>query len=248
MRLPEGIFTLALYGFIVFAAILQALWFTGLAPGEDLLAWSNYGQLAAALFCAALSAYLFVRRREGVYVISAFAFGGWFLSNTFWYLNVVLIDRSLAYPSVGDAGFLGFMLLAIAAIGLANVKKEPRVKVIVPIYALFLLPGIAGLWLSPTFTSVVTLAYYLCFAATMAAVVQHYDAKDRLFFAGVLLYCFTMLIYVSREVYFADSIVFTLVGQLAIVSFCVMQLGLLNRAGCRLQPGLLRRSGPGRDD
>ncbi len=140
-----------------------------------------------------------------------------------------LIDRSLVYPSISDAGFLGFMLLMIAAISLTYGKKAlPKETALV--YAAFLLPGIAGLWLSPAFTSVVTLAYYLCIAATLAAVVEHYSARDRLFFGGILLYCLAVLMYVIREVYFPGNLLFTLVGQLIIVSFCVTQFGLLRRA------------------
>lgn len=225
-----------LCGLILSAVAIQAIWLSGLARGDDLLAWSNYGQLASALLCVVLSAYLFVGKGERIYVFAGFAFAGWFLSNTFWYLYVQLIDRSLVYPSISDAGFLGFMLLLIAAISLTYEKRLVRKETLL-VYAAFLLPGIAGLWLSPTFASVVTLTYYLCFAVTVAAVVEHYSARDWLFFGGILLYCLAMLMYVSREVYFSRNLLFTMVGQLIIVAFCVTQLGLLRRAGHgRLQP------------
>lgn len=222
--------TVLLYGLILLAVAIQAMWFLGLARSDDLLAWSNYGQLASALLCVVLSTYLFARNGERIYVVAGFAFGGWFLSNTFWFLDAFLIGRSLVYPGVSDAGFLGFMLLAAAAIRLAY-PKTPRPQAAVLIYAALLLPGIAGLAAAFTSGAIVALAYYLCFALVISTIWQYYDSRDALIFAGALLYCATMLLYILRELYFPGHIAFTLVGQLAIISFCVLQLGLLRRVG-----------------
>lgn len=216
------------YGLILFAIAIQAIWFLDGFEVGDLPAWSNYGQMVASLFAAGVACYLYFSRGDRLYMITAFACAGWFMSNTFWYLYTILIDRNLVYPSTGDVGFLGFMLLMTAAIGLTY-RVQDRPKGAAAAY-LIVLPGLAGLWLDPRLRGVVSLAYYACVAATVSSVVQRYDGRDRLVFIGVLLYCGTMLMYILRETFFPDNLVFTLVGQLVIVSFSVLGLGLLGRA------------------
>lgn len=228
-RFFELISVVFLCGLILFAILIQVIWLLEGAGVGNLSAWINYGQLAASLFVALVACYLYFSKGDRLYTIAAFACAGWFMSNTFWYLYTLLIDRNLVYPCIGDAGFLGFMLLMTAAIGLTY-RAQARPKSAVAAYVI-VLPGLLWLWLDPGSAGAVSLAYFLCVAVTASSAVQHYGDRDRLVFASVLLYCATMLTYTLRETYFSGDLAFTLVGQLAIVSFSVLGLGLLGRAG-----------------
>ena len=71
------------------------------------------------------------------------------------------------------------------------------------------------------------LIYCLFSSLLLLAVIRYYNKEYRLFFVGAAFYCATMLTYILRETYFPGDPVFTIVGQLVMVTFCLIPLGLL---------------------
>lgn len=222
---------LFLIAFIVMAIVIQGLWSPGIFASNDLLNWSNYLQIFVAFVCSIMSVYLYFKEsQKRIYLLSGFAFAGWFLSNIYWYLHIQLLGRGLLYPCISDAGFLGFFLFMAAGIQLTFSKKKVNKFVLPALYAILLIvPAILAIS-RPGMGSVVTMIYFLSSAVLLSTIVAYYDKNNMALTSGAVLYCVTMILYALRESYFVDNPVFTIVGQVAIISFSCIQIGLLGLA------------------
>lgn len=190
--------------------------------------WSNYGQFAASFLCTVVAIYLYVAsHRRNIFLLTGFASGLWFLSNVFWFLYMKILGRGLLYPCIADAGFLGTFLMLATAIWLTSAGKKLPKSLSAAIYGIPLVISGAAAMANVTGQTLVNVVYCLSSSLLLLAVIRHYDRKYRMFYAGVACYCVTMLAYILRETYFPEEPVFTVVGQLAMITFCLIPLGLV---------------------
>src|SRR6476619_3525951 len=79
----------------------------------------DIGQAAAAALAGAVSAVRSVRssgRWRSSWLLMAAALGSWALGEVIWSCYELLSDRETPFPSFADLGFLGFPVLALAAL------------------------------------------------------------------------------------------------------------------------------------
>jgi hypothetical protein len=220
---------------IILVTAFQVLWFASLPPvnvqslgAASFTDWSNYGQFAASFLCTALALYLYVAsHRRNIFLLTGLSSGLWFLSNVFWFLYMKILGRDLLYPCIADVGFLGTFLMLATAIWLTSDGKKVSKSLSVAIYGIPIVISGALAISNVTAQTLVNIVYCFSSSLLLLAVIRHYARKYRLFFAGVTCYCVTMLAYVIRETYFPDAPVLTVVGQLAMITFCLIPLGLI---------------------
>lgn len=231
ISLAESLFV----ALIILVTAFQFLWFASLPPvnvqslsSTSFTDWSNYGQFAVSFLCTAIAIYLYVvSHRRNIFLLAGFSSGLWFTSNVFWFLYMKILGRGLLYPCIADVGFLGTFLLLATAIWLTPAGKKLTLSLPVAVYGISLIIFGALALTNVTGQTMVNIVYGLSSSLLLLAVIQHYDKKYRLFYAGVVCYCVTMLAYVLRETYFPDEPFFTVVGQLAMITFCLIPLGLI---------------------
>ncbi len=231
LPLLEALFILLIFLVIVF----QIAWFASLPPfsmkslsSVSFVDWSNYGQLAISFLCTAIAFYLYAApSRRNIFLLTGFSSGLWFLSNSYWYLYVKIIGMGLLYPGMADIGFLGAFLLLATAIWLAFDEKKLPKSLILAIYGVPLTIFVIAAAVNINSQTMANVIYCVFSSLLILAVVQYYNKKYWKFFAGLVCYCAAMLAYALRETYFPGQPVFTIVGQLAMVSFCLIPLGLL---------------------
>jgi hypothetical protein len=227
----ESLFVILIFLIIAF----QIVFFASLPPvslqilaSVNFIDWSNYGQFAVSFLCTAVALYLYVASsRRTIYLLTGFSSGLWFLSNLFWFLYVKIFGWNLLYPCIADIGFLGTFLLLATAIGLSFKEKKLSRSLTATVYGVPLVLSIAAAVVNMTGQTIVNVLYCLFSSLLMMAIFQYYDKRNWLLFAGVACYCATMLTYILRETYFPGEPILTVVGQLAMVSFCLIPLGLL---------------------
>lgn len=231
LPLLEALFVLLIFLVIAFqvawSASLPPFSVRSLAPAS-FMDWSNYGQLAISFLCTALAFYIYAApSRRSVFLLTGFSSGLWFLSNLFWFLYVKIIGRDLLYPCIADVGFLGAFLLFATAIWLTfDGKKLPK-PLTVAVYGVPLVVSLMAAAANVTGQTVTNVLYCLLSSMLLLTVIQYYDKRYRLFFAGVACYGVAMLTYVLRETYFPGEPIFTIVGQIVMISFCLIPLGLI---------------------
>lgn len=221
--------------FIFLVIAFQVAWFASLPPfnlsglaSVDFIDLSNYGQFAISFLCTAIAFYLYATAsRRSLFLLTGFSSGLWFLSNAFWFMYVKIIGRNLLYPGIADVGFLGAFLLLATAIWLTFGEKKLPKLLVIAIYVVPLATALILAMVNTTGQTMMNVGYCLLLSLLLLAVIQYYDKKYRLFFVGVTCYSATMFAYVMRETYFPAEPVFTIVGQLAMISFCLIPLGLI---------------------
>ena len=231
LPLLETLFLALIFLVIVF----QVAWFASLPvfhlqslASVDFVDWSNYGQFAISFLCTAIAFFLYAApSRRSFFLLAGFSSGLWFLSNSFWFLYVKIVGRNLLYPGMADIGFLGVFLLLATAISLTFDEKKLPGPVTVAIYGVPLVVSMIAAITNVTGQTLTNIVYCLFSSILLLAVIRHNPNNNRLFFGGVLCYIATMLAYALRETYFPGASLLTIVGQLAMVSFCLIPLGLL---------------------
>lgn len=195
------------------------------------LAWSNYAQIFTAAACAATCAYAFrFKSKDMLLLLASFAFGGWALSNVFWYSYVAILGPSLMYPTISESGFLGFMLFLAAGYQIAFPRAEGSGLFPLAAAMPFLAVPIAVVYrVGLTPATAVTSLYFVIEAYLVWICVRHGLQTRPLLLAGTIGYCLTMCVYALRETVFLEFTILYLAGPMAIASFCLIQLGLLTR-------------------
>ena len=93
---------------VIFGALILYI------PLDTFRFFGNLFEIAVATGCMAACLYAY-RNWSGriTLLLAAFAFGGYALSNTFWYLYSEAIGREYVFFTVSELGFLGFMLFFV---------------------------------------------------------------------------------------------------------------------------------------
>lgn len=195
---------------------------------------SNALQLLTSLACLVTCAavYLFWSR-DLLLVYAGFAFGGWTLANTFWYAYTLIIGPTLMYPTVSEAGFLGvflFMASGFLEVFPGSTRSLPHsLGIALCLIMLFSAPVYLILHLGLTLSTGVTLLFFLFGGYLLQVSLSRRIYEDRFLFAGTLLVIAAHLLYAVRETAFPDLWLFRIVGPLVALSFCLLEIGLLQR-------------------
>ena len=170
--------------------------------------------ITGMVVCAAL--FLFWSR-DLLLIYAGFAFGGWTLANTFWYAYTLIIGPTLMYPTVSEAGLLGFFLfLASGYTEVFPVSARSR-------------PRSAGIALGLTLSTGVTLLFFLFSGYLLLVSLSCQVYENRFLFAGTCMFIVAHLLYAVRETAFPDLWPFRFVGPLIVLSFSLLEIGLLQR-------------------
>lgn len=216
------------YGFVVLAAVLVILGYT--LPADLFFLLNNMSQVAIGIACTATSVLLYLSRRQILFSIAAFAFGGWTLSNLFWYSYAAILGRNLMYPTVADAGFLGFFLFLAAAYRVSWPRHPAgTVREILVVLPLVLLPVIA-VSSAGAGILIITGLYILFSVFLLHSTVHRVPEKCSMLLAGTVLYCITMIYFAVQETYWQlwpEIIRQHFAGPMVIASFALIQVGLI---------------------
>ncbi|MDO9324868.1 MAG: hypothetical protein Q7T80_07920 [Methanoregula sp.] len=208
---------------------------------------SNACEGAIALICMISCLYAYRTWSEQIIVIlAAFAYGGYALSNTFWYLYSEAFNLSDEFISISELGFLGFMLFFIVAFRIEFQKKPCPVSTRIFSGGLFLIIAlimfrIAGI--NPT--TVMSAFWFLIIALLIDAALDHGVYRNALLWQGICLWSFTSILYgfwydaiitfineESIRIPFAPNLLTlqdffdNIIGPLFFLSFLLIQLGI----------------------
>ena len=185
----------------------------------------NAVEVIVALTCMLSCLYAFSTWSEHLLLLlGAFAFGGYALSNTFWYMYEIALPATGAFVSIAELGFLGFMLFFIVAFRIEFPRRLCPVSwriafgtlfiiitlIVAGIPALFpdaLLHSAGFLSLTPALAMFILLLVVI--AILMDTALAHGVYRYSLLWYGVCLWSFTLYLYAMREM-IGDPLVATL--------------------------------------
>jgi hypothetical protein len=213
--------------------------------------YGNFLEIGVALVCMASCLYAWRTGAERIIVLlAAFAFAGYALSNTFWYLYSIRFSVNDAFFTVSELGFLGFMLFFIVAFRIEFPKKPGPVTYRIALAGFFLVIALAIFWTTPVtpdsarviLNSALLVFRLLVVALLMDTAVVHGVHFYPLIWAGICLWSCASVIDGLR-----DTVVIKLwpgvvlpftpnelslynflsiVGPLFVLSFLLIQLGI----------------------
>lgn len=201
---------------------------------EGFGAVSNGLQFLASITCMVVCAALFLFwSRDLLLIYAGFAFGGWTLANTFWYAYTLIIGPTLMYPTVSEAGLLGFFLFLASGyteVFPVSTRSRPRsAGIALCLILLFSIPVYLILHLGLTLSTGVTLLFFLFSGYLLLVSLSCRVYENRFLFAGTCMFIVAHLLYAVRETAFPDLWPFRLVGPLIVLSFSLLEIGLLQR-------------------
>lgn len=224
---------------VIFGALILCI------PLDTFRFFGNLFEIAVAAGCMAACLYAY-RNWSGriTLLLAAFAFGGYALSNTFWYLYSEAIGREYVFFTVSELGFLGFMLFFVVVFrtGFPVRPAPPLLRV-----------ALAGLILSPallvtgalhlSLSTGLLLFWSLVVILLVDTALVHGIYRQSFLWTGISLWSFASILYGVRETLFivqAGGVTtlppggfarspydfLSIVGPLFILSFLCIQLGL----------------------
>ena len=232
-----------LWALVILSVLFCVLVLVNPNPTYRLL--SNTFECSIALVCMICCLYAYRTWSERIIVLlAAFAFGGYALSNTFWYLYSNKFGMSDAFFSVSELGFLGVMLFFIVAFRIEFPEKTLRTSVRIALGGLFLILALIILGTTGIMPNTVLFMFRLfVIALFIGAASDHRVYRYPLLWLGICLYSFASILYGIRETIFfklmeiaADTPHFvilqtvhdylSIVGPLSFLSFLLIQLGI----------------------
>lgn len=209
---PSGVIRF-LWCLVVAAVLFSVLIF--FIPYDDYRVLGNAAEVIVALACMIACLYAYRSWSEHlVLLLGAFAFGGYALSNTFWYLYDVALPDTGAFVSIAELGFLGFMLFFIVAFRIEFPGTFCPISWRIAFGSLFfiitlIIAGIPALFpealLLTAGVSFVTpaLAMFILLLMGIAVLMDtaraHGVYRYSLLWVGICLWCFALYLYAMRE-------------------------------------------------
>jgi len=227
---------------------LLAATFTGLIffiPLETYQLYSNFFEVVIASICMISCLYAYRTWSERIILLlAAFAFGGFALSNTFWYLYSIAenLGRQMVFSTISELGFLGFMLFFIVAFRIEFPQKPCPVSSRIVLWGLFLIIALIVLGTSGITQNTALLMFrFLIVALLIDVALCHGVYQYNLLWPGICLWSFASVLYGYREVFVAPvtknlltaNPFWSLVGPLDILAFLLIQLGLFEYLNSR---------------
>jgi hypothetical protein len=219
--------------------------------------YGNFLEIGVALICMASCLYIWRTGAERIIVLlAAFAFAGYALSNTFWYLYSVRFTTSDAFFTVSELGFLGFMFFFIVTFRIEFQKKPGPVSYRIAVAGFFLtlalsvLATIMATGNSALLPNSVLLAFRLFVLAVLVdTAIDHGVNRYPLIWSGVCLWSCASVIDGLRDTVvkaLGSGIVLpftpnhlslydflSIVGPLFVLSFLQIQIGIFDYLSSR---------------
>ena len=234
---------LLFWGMVILAATFTSLIF--FIPLETYQLYSNFFEVVIASICMISCLYAYRTWSERIILLlAAFAFGGFALSNTFWYLYSIAenLGRQTVFSTISELGFLGFMLFFIVAFRIEFPQKPGPVSSRIVPGGLFLIIALMVLGTSGITPGTALLTFRLLILALLIdRAVCHGVYRYPRLWLGICLWSFASVLYGFREVVVVPSDLnllttnpfLSLVGPLDILSFLLIQLGLFGYLNSR---------------
>lgn len=228
--------------------VLPAALFTGLIffiPLKTYQLCSNFFEVVIALVCMVSCLYAYRSWSDRIILLlTAFAFGGFALSNTFWYLYLTAfqLSRDSVFFTISEMGFLGFMLFFIVAFRIEFPQKSCPVSSRIVLWGLFLITALLVAGTSGITQNTALLMFrFLIVALFIDVALCHGVYQYNLLWPGICLWSFASVLYGYREVFVAPVTknllaahpFWSLVGPLDILALLLIQLGLFEYLNSR---------------
>lgn len=212
---------------LFFSSILLFGWLLNLCDEAIWLKLVNYGQLFITVSSTFICLFFYKKKANTVFLLAGFGFAVWTLGQIFWYSYEQLIGRGLIYPSIAEAGFIGFFLFIAAGIQISFRRNRLRAIPVLS-FALYVIPVIflfiAGIGVKSLFNFV----YFSASVFLIYISVSYLKREYIELLSGNLIYSLAFMIYASKETIFPTVKFFYFVGPLVMIGLCLIQLGLLN--------------------
>lgn len=214
-------------------------------PPEIFRLYANLLEIGVALFCMGCCLQVY-RSQPGrvLLLLAAFAFLGFALSNTFWYLYASAFGRMHAFFSVSEMGFLGFLLFFIVAFRIEG-EKTPFPHhwqtALAALFAAMAILIIASSGLNPV--TALLLLRILIVLVFMGTALEYGMSRYTLLWTGICLFSLASVTYGLRDAFIirypagADAIIvpatsltvdnfLSIVGPLDVMAFLLILLGI----------------------
>lgn len=219
-----------------FWAVLGAAGILSLAilfiSGEIFLAISNYLQITAAIIGSLVFVYAWRRCGREAFIYAAGGFGVWGVANVCWYINVLLGQRALVFPSIIDLGMIAsFFLLAVAfhkgfpeKDATPHLRKAVCAACLIMGFGVVLIPGTKFPLETP---QMATILYFLACGIFLEECIRYPGIRNAELFAGSLLFAVSFMIYPLREMFFLQNPVLPVIGTFVAAGFSLIIIGWL---------------------
>lgn len=187
-----------LWGLVILSALFcMLIFFIPLEALDMYHLLSNSFEIGIALACMVSCLYAYRTGSERIIVLlAAFAFGGYALSNTFWYLYSNMFTIKDEFFSIAELGFLGVMLFFIVAFRIEFSKKPYPPSLRIGSAGLFLILALITLAISGiTQNSVLSIFWLVMITLFIDTALDHGIYRYPLLWQGICLWCFTSVMY-----------------------------------------------------
>jgi hypothetical protein len=238
---------LLLWIIVILSALFMAMIFV--VPLETYQFFGNFFETAVAVFCMTCNLYAYRSISDRTcFLLAAFAFFSYALSNAYWYIYTTVLGRSCVFTSVAEFGFICFFLFLIAAIsieftdeGMAHSTAAGLLVLFLAIPVIFVL---AGKDLPPVRLALLFIGTIVV-GQLVATAIRYGVFRYPVLWAGICLTGAATILYDLRETVFTSFSVMlfpgtgitapftaydflSIVGPMAIGSFALIQLGLFS--------------------
>ena len=165
--------------------------------------YGNILEISVALFCMCCCLYAYRTWSERIILLlAAFAFLGYALSNTYWYLYTIIIGRETVFFNISQMGFLGFMFFFIAAFWFEFPKKPcPRFSQIALVGLLVFITLLIIAILGINGVSALLWIHVLFVIVFINSALEHGVYRFSLLWVGIFIWCFPFLASAIRDAY-----------------------------------------------
>lgn len=185
---------LLLWGMVLLTAPVCALIF--FIPLDMYQFYDNFLEVGVALICMISCLYAYRTWSERIIVLlAAFAFGGYALSNTFWYLYSKALDMQPGFFTISELGLLGFMFFFIVAFRIEFPQKPNPVSSRIALGGLFLIIALIILGTSGITLNTAVFTFRLLIVALLIdGALDHGVYQYPLLWPGICLWSFASII------------------------------------------------------
>ncbi|MFA4849723.1 MAG: hypothetical protein WC626_08350 [Methanoregula sp.] len=224
LKLITGFF-LVIFG----AAAVLALMIL-LLPDKFFLAISNYLQIIAAITGALVFLYFWYRcGNQETHLYVAGGLGLWGISNIAWYVNVLMGQRNMVFPSLIDIGMIASILIMSVAFQKGLPKKQIAPHILLGLLVICLIIPLEVIVINGISAStLITLLYFFACGSMIVIGLNHSLLAYPKILIGTLLFALTFMIYPLRELFFISNPVLPVIGTFVSAGFSLMVIGWLS--------------------
>jgi hypothetical protein len=201
--IPEGV-TILFWIMVILTALFTGLIF--IIRLDTYQFYSNFFEVVIALVCMVSCLYAY-RTWSGriILLLAAFAFGGFALSNTFWYLYSIAshLGRQDVFFTISELGFLGFMLFFIVVFRIEFPPKPCPLLLRITMAGLLLIIALMVIGtLGLDRNTALFMFRFLVVALLIDVALYHEVYQYALLWPGICLWSFASILYGLRDTLF----------------------------------------------